>query len=216
MVTVKFDGFQIDRKIRIFFMTTAMRPTIDNKTDEPAWYYYWKMGAVPDLILFEVDLKHDYCYHTWSKHEGDRYFVDKNAWEIARQSVFNVTAGTYTEKDYPDGKGTGIHSVAKLCKHELWHGILDKEVRAVKQEGLGLPDKDKDRLSDEREIEIGTDPDKKDTCNLSGYNYGGTSYKNYKSYADQELFCRWKQDGVLGVESKDWSSTGKQSYAGDR
>ena len=34
---------------------------------------------------------------------------------------------------------------------------------------------------------------------------------NHASYADQELFCRWKQDGILGDASKDWSSGGAQS-----
>lgn len=217
-VSVKHENFSVDRKIRIFFMTNTLRPSADKKqTDEPAWYYYWKMGAVPKLILFEYDPKGDAPSHTWNKYQGDRYFINRDAYLIIRQSVFDVTPpGTYTEKVYPNGKGTGIHSVAKYCEHELWHGILEKEVRPVKQGGLGYSDRDGDGLSNDREREIGTDVNKKDTCNLSAYKSGGTSYKDYKDYADQELFCRWKQDGVLGVESKDWSNTGKQSYAGDR
>jgi len=44
---------------------------------------------------------------------------------------------------------------------------------------------------------------KKDTCGISSFH---PFYSEYASYADQELYCRWKQDGKLGNDSKDWSS----------
>ena len=78
--------------------------------------------------------------------------------------------------------------------------------------GFGHPDTDGDRLSDIREDEIGTNPDVRDTCGISRFNPGdGTDYSDYASYGDQELFCRWKQDGVLGDASKDWAFGGAQA-----
>ena len=39
----------------------------------------------------------------------------------------------------------------------------------------------------------------------------GTDYSGYARYADQELFCRWKQGfAPLGDVSKDWSFRGTQ------
>jgi len=52
----------------------------------------------------------------------------------------------------------------------------------------------------------------KDTCGISRYS---PDYSSYASYADQELFCRWKQAGVRGVASKDWSILGAQSPTQD-
>ena len=58
-----------------------------------------------------------------------------------------------------------------------------------------------------REAELGTRPNVRDTCGLSRYS---PEYSIYASYADQELFCRWKQDGVMGDVSKDWAWGGTQ------
>ena len=66
-----------------------------------------------------------------------------------------------------------------------------------------------DWLSDAREAELGTKPNVRDTCGISRYTLGdGTDYSGYARYADQELFCRWKQNGALGDASKDWSFGG--------
>ena len=61
-------------------------------------------------------------------------------------------------------------------------------------------------MSDEREAELGTKINQRDTCGLANYTGAGISYSGYAGYADQELFCRWKQDNVLGNDAKDWST----------
>jgi hypothetical protein len=78
--------------------------------------------------------------------------------------------------------------------------------------GAGMPDSDGDGLSDDREIEIGTDSTVKDTCNIASYTKDGANYSGYASEGDQELFCRLKQDGVLGDESNDWAFPGMQAH----
>jgi len=48
----------------------------------------------------------------------------------------------------------------------------------------------------------------KDTCGLANF---GPEYSKYASYADQELFCRWKEiTAPKGNASKDWSAGGVQ------
>ena len=121
----------------------------------------------------------------------------------------NAEDDSYSEKHYPENKGKGIHGVAKLCRHEMWHGVLREEVRPVWRNGLGHVDSDGDGLSDTREDEIGTKIDVKDTCGIANY---APEYSVYAKTGDQELFCRWKQKGILGDESKDWDSHGQQSY----
>jgi len=54
---------------------------------------------------------------------------------------------------------------------------------------------------------------KKDTCGITSYTE--TDYSGYADYADNELFCRWKQNGVLGIVSKDWAWLGAQCPRGE-
>ena len=44
------------------------------------------------------------------------------------------------------------------------------------------------------------------------YTGGGADYSGYADIGDQELYCRLKQDGVLGDESKDWAFPGMQTH----
>jgi len=71
-----------------------------------------------------------------------------------------------------------------------------------------LPDDDRDGLSNDREATLGTNPNVKDTCGIASH---CVEYNDYANYADEELFCRVKQDGILGDASKDWSLNGVQS-----
>jgi len=126
---------------------------------------------------------------------------------VIKKAVFDVNIpNSYTEEDYPNGEQGGVHSVAKNCAHELWHGILDRAVRWTLFGGLGHPDSDGDYLSDTREAQLGTKPNVKDTCGISLYTGGLVNYSIYASYADQELFCRWREHDVQGDNSKDWST----------
>ena len=198
------------RSVWFFFYVQAVRNNFDG-SKMAAWYHYWKDGAVPALTTFVYDHNlPDLAQHRWNPFFGDKYYIGFGAWTGVEKPVFDVVAGTYTETPYPDYKGVGIHGVAKLCAHEQWHGVLEKETRSVLLGGYGHTDTDGDGLSDAREDEIGTDPTVKDTCNLSSYT--GADYSVYVDYADQELFCRWKQEGILGDESKDWSIPGMQSH----
>ena len=64
-------------------------------------------------------------------------------------------------------------------------------------------------MSNAREAELGTKTNVKDTCGISRYN---SEYSKYANYADQELFCRWKQGGApKGNVSKDWAISGAQA-----
>jgi hypothetical protein len=202
-----------ERKMRMFFQISAMRK-LDDGTEVPTWYYYWKQGAVPDLKGFEYDPKSSalaeggswvYDPLTQTQH----FYVTKGALEVTESVVVN---GKYSEKSYGDGKGTGIHAVAKICRHETYHSILYFETLPVALGGLGLPDDDNDGLCNEREREIGTSTIDCDTFHLSEYTGGGANYSEYYSKGDRELYCRLKQNGALGVERLDWSSLGKQSY----
>ncbi len=73
---------------------------------------------------------------------------------------------------------------------------------------MELTDSDGDGLIDSRELELGTNIKIRDTYNLSAH---ADEYKDYADYADQELYCRWKQEGVeADDESKDWAFPGTQ------
>jgi hypothetical protein len=166
--------------------------------------------------LVDFEYVHDLGAETvaeykWTPLGGDSYKIACSATPgPTEKPVFNTTAHTYTEEDYPGYQSWGIHAVAKICAHEKWHGTLSKDVRATFWGGLGHVDSDDDGLSDVRELEIGTDPNDKDTCNLSSFT--GADYSVYADYADEELFCRWKQDGHSGDETMDWAFTGMQSF----
>ena len=74
--------------------------------------------------------------------------------------------------------------------------------------GSGHPDDDGDGLSNAREAELGTNPNQRDTCGLANFD---PAYSVYAGYADQELFCRWKEiKAPKGDVSKDWSLYGAQ------
>ncbi|MCL1919726.1 MAG: hypothetical protein FWG50_01405 [Kiritimatiellaeota bacterium] len=66
-------------------------------------------------------------------------------------------------------------------------------------------------MSNAREAELGTKINQRDTCGLANYVGGEVSYSGYASYADQELFCRWKVIGTQGKVSRDWGSGGAQA-----
>ena len=66
-------------------------------------------------------------------------------------------------------------------------------------------------MSNTREVELGTNPNKRDTYGLANYKGGEVSYSEYAGYADQELFCRNQSIDSKGDASKDWSYNGAQS-----
>ena len=73
----------------------------------------------------------------------------------------------------------------------------------------GCTEKGTAEMSNVREAELKTNPNVKDTCGISRYR---PWYSEYAGYADQELFCRWKQgEAPLGDVSKDWSISGAQA-----
>jgi hypothetical protein len=214
-VTVN-SSFTEDHPVWVYFYVLEVRERLSDGKQIAAWYFYWKQGAV--TILNDFEYVHDLgtgtaAQHNWTLFGGDTYKIAYCAATAgAMKPVFDTTAHTYTEDEYADHQGDGIHGVAKLCAHEKWHGVLNREVRSTLLGGLGHADSDDDGLSDTRELEIGTDPNVKDTCNLSGFTEGGADYSGYADYADEELFCRWKQDGNSGDESKDWAFPGMQAY----
>jgi hypothetical protein len=214
MVTVSIGGLTFVRPLRVFFKASGgvyRRQSDDPEKCVATWFYYWRLGAVPELLTrgFHYD-QSLVCQaqHGWSGTGGDTFTIGPSAHAGTGKPIFDVTTGNYHEAMYPDGQGEGIHGVAKLCRHEYWHSVLRREVRATLYGGMGHADQDHDGLSDTREAEIGTNPLLADTCLIASY---CAEYAEYAPEGDQELFCRWKQDGVLGDETKDWSHTGKQS-----
>ena len=162
---------------------------------------------VPDLadMDFEFDASLDVdAQYSWTLLMGDRFFVGPDAVRMpAMKPVFDVNStNSYSEVDYPEDERYEAHHLAKHCYHEIWHYILDGEVGRVY--GQGHTDSDGDQLSDVREAEIGTNPNLKDTCGISRFSNG--DYSIYKGYADQELFCRWKEIDIKGNDAKDWSN----------
>ena len=215
-ITVQVGNTTVTRPIWFFFDPFAMRTIRQNGKREAAWYHYYKeSNAVSIMSYFEFDasLGFDVAgeYRPWS----DTYWLGIAAVSPAKKPVFNVhVADSYTEEDYPDGEGFGVHAVAKTCVHELWHGIIRRETRSRLLGGLGRPDDDGDGMSDVREGRFGTNPHLKDTCGLANYkgDDGKGDYSGYANEADQELFCRWKEDGIFGVASKDWACPGAQTF----
>jgi hypothetical protein len=206
-ITVKIGNDTIaTQPIWFFFNPTAER-TIRGwfgKTEQ-AWFHYWKeSGAVLALEYFEYNasLANDVA----AKYSNGQYYIGPKAQTSVQKPDFDVNnPNSYNEVSYPNNQGIRIHAVAKYCIHELWHGELEKEIL------VGRIDSDNDGLNNIREAEIGTNPNVKDTCGLSSFMGGGANYSNYANYADEELFCRWQQDGKLGDISKDWSAGGMQS-----
>ena len=216
-ITVHVGAVTVTRPVWFFFNPMEDRTIRSSGKKERSWFHYWKeSGAVPALANFDYDASlgdGTAAIHSWSLLMGDKYYVGFAADSLVRKSVFDVNiSNSYTEESYPNDEGKGIHAVAKYCIHELWHGICRRETRYTWNGGLGYPDPDWDGLSSDREAALGTNPNMKDTCGLSLFTDSGHgSYSGYASYADQELFCRWKQDDILGDISKDWSAGGTQS-----
>jgi hypothetical protein len=207
-ITIQIGNETVTRPVWFFYDADAIRTIRQGGKKERAWYNYFKeSGAVPLLnsLNFEFDgsLPLDIAgeYRPWS----DTFVLGPAAASSAMKPVFDVNvANSYREEEYPAYGGAGVHGVAKTCWHEYWHRVLKKETKKNRRPwyGQGLPDDDRDGLRNTREEELGTKINKKDTCGISGYH---PWYSEYASYADQELYCRWKVIGVLGDNSKDWS-----------
>jgi len=220
-LTVQVGDVTVTRPVWFFFNPHATRTTrgLFGKTEEAWFHYYKESGAVP--LLAELDFEFDSslgastpAQHRWNHLTGtSTYYVGFAAERGIRKSTFNVNvSNSYSETNYFGDEGKGIHAVAKYCKHERWHGELRKEIRSTLLGGFGHPDDDGDKLSNAREAELGTNPNVKDTCGISLYTDSGhADYSGYASYADNELFCRCKQDGVLGDAAKDWAAGGAQA-----
>ena len=206
-ITIQVGNQIVTRPVWFFFNSRSKLTLRQGGKKEVAWFHYFKENdAVPSLSYFEYDDSVSGGLQTWDPFFGDRYYVGYAA-DYTKKSVFNVNVpNSYTEENYPKEEGSGAHGVAKTCVHELWHSLLNREVRWVLLGGLGHPDSDGDYLSGTREAELGTNPNVKDTCGISLYTDGPISYSIYTSYADQELFCRWREYNVQGNDSKDWSN----------
>jgi len=213
-LTVQVGDVTVTRPVWFFFNPQANRALRQGGKQEAAWYHYYKeSNAVPLLASldfgFDASMGNDVAgeYRPWS----DTFWLGFAAASPAKIPVFDVNVyNSYSEEEYPDYGGAGVHGVAKTCWHEYWHRTIKKETWPNRWPwyGLGHPDDDGDGLSNAREAELGTNPNKKDTCGLSNYKglEGHDDYSEYAGYADQELFCRWKTIGVQGDNSKDWSS----------
>ncbi|MCL1919724.1 MAG: hypothetical protein FWG50_01395 [Kiritimatiellaeota bacterium] len=213
-ITVQVGDATVTRPVWFFFLAPANRTIRQGGEMECAWFHYWKEGRVVPAFTdmgFEFDATLTVAAkYVWSPLWGTKYYVGR--WshsQIAMKPVFDVNVpGSYTEENYPNGEGkVGAHTLAKLCEHEWWHDRLDNEVR-LPPFGLGRWDRDGDGLSNAREAELGTKINRKDTCGLANFD---PTYSKYADYADQELFCRWKEiTAPKGNPSKDWSSGGAQ------
>jgi hypothetical protein len=214
-ITIQVGDETIIRPMWFFYLAPAKRYTRQGGKLERAWFHYFKDGgAVPALAFrnFEYnELLDAVAQYEWHLTNGEKYSVGPQAYySEAMKPVFGVDATGkyfYEEEQYPEDERETVHHLAKFCRHEYWHCLLHGEVRKVG--GLGHPDSDGDRLSDKREAELGSDPNKRDTFGL--VNFDPENYSSYKNYADHELFARWKQDeSPKGDVSKDWSEGGAQ------
>jgi hypothetical protein len=217
-ITVQVGNETIVRSVWLFFYPQAPRFTRQGGKKEEAWFHYYKEGGVVPALANQ-DFEYDdnlgggvIAAYKWNI-LGGRYYVGPETYlALAKKPVFNVNAAvdSYSEENYPKDEQYPIHHIAKYCEHEFWHDVLEGEVRWPF--GLGHADRDGDGLSNAREAEIGTKRRVKDTCGISRFNPGdGTDYSSYAGYADQELFCRWKQGlAPKGNVFKDWSIIGAQ------
>lgn len=203
----------LTRPVWFFFNPYAIRTTRQGGKQEEAWFHYYKEGGVV-LALKDMDFEFDaslgvVAQHRWSMSSGDKFYVGPITYDVpAIKPIFDVNAvgDSYSEEHYPENEKKNIHHLAKYCEHEFWHSAIRGETRWPF--GLGHADSDGDNLSNAREAELGTNPNVKDTCGLSRY---AVDYGDYASYADEELFCRWKQGfAPRGNVSKDWSIVGAQ------
>ena len=213
-LTIKVGNETVVRPVWVFFTNLEAAPRTTRGLfgkKEAQWFnYYLESRAVPGMadFIYNASMKKK-GEHSWTPGIGDEYVLGYAAILPADKPVFNVNvANSYSEMPYPYPEGLGVHAVAKICAHEGWHAKLSREVRWKILGGDGKSDSDGDGLSDDREEELKTNPNVKDTCGISLY---CIEYSDYASYADQELFCRWKEIEVQGEASKDWALNGAQS-----
>jgi len=209
------DQLVIRRKVTCSFDSDTEYKKLFGDSKVTAWYYYYVLEqVVPGLDKFYyseeyLDLLGGVaCYHYYLK----LFFISKDAALKVQKKAF-IVADKFTETDYPINLAIGSHGVAKVCRHEEWHKQLDEEIQrewVPSPAGSGgtwrvLNDDDGDLLCNEREKELRSDPDIIDSFELT------SMYSAYSTYADCEVFCRlMEKDEVLGVESKDWLTTGPQ------
>ena len=214
-LTVQVGDAAVTRPVWFFFSSSAKRTIRQDGKQEAAWYHYYRESdAVPLLVSlnfeFDPSMASAGQYRPWP---ADSFHLGFSGAAAAMKPVFDVNVyNSYTQEKYPYPEGRGVHAVAQNCWHEYWHRLLMKETWPNRWPwwGLGHSDDDGDGLSNAREVELGTKINQRDTCGLANYVSGEIIYSGYASYADQELFCRWKQDGILGDASKDWSLDGAQ------
>ena len=199
----------ISRPVTFCFNSNAESKLLNNNKVAAWYYYYIRAAAVSGLQEFNyVDVIGQPA--TDGSAVQAKWRIWYNDFQIARAAILHIQKAVivdnkYTETDYENFLGWGCHGVAKICEHEKWHKQLASEIRVVihplpngghyetNNDAVG------DGLTDERELEIESDPTAPDSFEFGPYSSG----------QDEEVFCRLMQK-ALGVESLDWFITGPQ------
>ena len=184
--------------LKLFFdKGTYPNYTNYDNDDLPNWFEFWKEDeVVPDMDYFTYN----------SSCNGYGYFITPNTLALGLKAPEENYPGGLEINGKHFGGQKGIDCVAVTVAHELFH----KWVYENNQPG-GLWDgwthSDADGLPDDYEIEIGTDPTKKDTFDLAGL----IGMPEYAEYGDQEYAAILAEEGKKGIYSKDWAFPGKQT-----
>jgi hypothetical protein len=211
----------ITRKIHsVSFAGSLGESKIMDGKQVSAWYFYYRANnAYPSLenFIYKESIG-DGNIAGWDP-VFDKFYIARPGYSCYLKPV--ITSGTYDRvqwhSEYPEYKGLAVHSVAKLCLHEMTHRDLDFEtLEEWRQNALfpggiwvNLNDEDDDGLPNERESEFSMDPYARDTFHFCEIEKNeGTGGSVYTKYADQELYCRLISMNEIGIDEKDWEVGG--------
>jgi hypothetical protein len=186
------------KKAKVYFdPAKALDGTAPGVDKPPAWFEFWKQGAVPDL----TDFTYNNNLSGYGQSSAGFWYDDLEIGPLAGPSLSDPSAGIH----YPGGVwingiyfggATGIDCAEEVAFHEKQHNTFAH---------YGGTDSDSDGLPDSLETYYGTTIGNPDTFNLAAI-----KSPVYATSGDNEYATMVEANGKKGNASQDWSKGGKQ------